>query len=715
MKNDYSYYEIYYQPGDCPVFCYRSGLMTYEETLLNGVLVSSGYNTAGYPLNVLSNFPSRNKLLNIAEPSSFNIDIDGQGIDYKLKFIDFNTVKYDNAIEGILTLESEIKAVRLKIHTVLDGTHMFSRYIEIENNSENYINLSRLILLGGCIEQKNRRELTDDNDINRIYSVGYFGNDAWGREGEFIWRDLQPDTLSVNCRFGRDRFRHPLIFIKNRLTGTMYFSQIAWSGGCRFSVDYNAVTEESNTDLSFKAEISARNPLTVIPPKTSFITPEVHMGAVSGGLDDAVNEMHAHIRKTVLTAPEASPVACLVGGGMGAEHDMSVETTKSFMKQLSEMGAEMFYIDAGWECPPSLETEWSHYNGMNIPDKERYPNGLNELSDYCHSLGMKFGLWVDIETLGDKSKVFIEHPEWRAKNIFGEQSKNLIDFSNPKAVKWAENELARIISEYKLDLLRVDHNVSYRDYFTMGDIGTGVEECLSVRHTNAVYNIYSNLKKRFPDVIFENCAGGGGRTDLGMMKNFNHTWVSDWQKAPRSITITNGMTLALPPERVDRLFAGMGSHEFGSIDLQMRNVMLTHMSLNVIAPVSADINPLQMQFIRHSVKIYKDFIRDFLPVSKIFHHTPDTVSSLENGFSALEISAPGSEKGAVAVFTLSDSKSDKYTVIPKGINPSFDYIITLDNIDSSFKVSGYELMTKGLEINIPASLSSELILYKVEK
>ena len=120
-----------------------------------------------------------------------------------------------------------------------------------------------------------------------------------------------------------------------------------------------------------------------------------------------------------------------------------------------------------------------------------------------------------------------------------------------------------------------------------------------------------------------------------MMKAFNHTWVSDCQCAPHSLYITNGMTMALPPERVDRLFAGMGCHSFGSFDLQMRNTMLTHMSLNVVAPASASLIPLQMEFVIHSTDIYKEFIRPILPTAKMCHHTPDSSESLKDGFSAL--------------------------------------------------------------------------------
>lgn len=701
------FFDLYYQAGENPVFSFRSGLAVYEEVLHNGVLVASGYNAAGYPLGVLSGFPSRLNPVDFAEPSAFNIEIDGRSIDFALKFVDLIIDRTENGIESVLILDSGIKPVRLKIYTILDGTQMFSRYIEIENLSDDSLALSRLSLLAGGLEKNEHDRYGIHTDINKIYSVGYFESDRWGREGEFVWHDLMPETLCVSTRFGRDRFRHPLIFIRNNITGVMYFSQIGWSSGCRFTLDFSANSERTSSALAFKAEVVSHNPMAVIAPHETFVTPEVHMGVINGGLDDAVNEMHAHIRKSVFNMEEADPTECLVGAGMGAEHDMSVETSKDFMRQFADMGAEVFIVDAGWECPPDLQTEWGNYNGVRVPNPERYPNGMQELSDYCHSLGMKFGLWVDIESLGSKCSDFAEHPEWRAKNIFGERNPRMVDMSNPEVAEWTERELARVIEEYRLDLLRVDHNVSFREYFSFNG-----GECISIRHHQAVYKMYENLKKRFPNVIFENCAGGGARTDLGMMKNFNHTWVSDCQRAPYSVSITNGMTMALPPERVDRLFAGMGCHEHGSLDLQMRNTMLTHMTLNVVAPVGAELNSAQTEFIRRSVKLYKDFIRPIMPAAKVYHHTPE---AMKERLCVLEIAAPDSSRGAIGVFALSNAGKEKACIIPQGINAGKQYKITLDNSGASFVLSGYEMMNGGLNTAIPSSLSSELVLYEEMK
>ncbi|MBR5233831.1 MAG: alpha-galactosidase [Clostridia bacterium] len=700
MKNPY--FKIEFSDKNELCFSYRSGMMVYEEVFSDGMLLPCGYNASGYPLNVLQNITTRLDSTNWQEPSSFNIELDGQSVDFRLRFVDFTVNETENSAEGILTLESELKPVRIKMYTIIDGTQMFSRYFEIENLSSDKMNLSRLCLLSGGLENIQKNRFIYDNNIENFYSLGYFENTHWAREGLFTWRKVTPDTLTIDSRFLRDRFRHPLVFLKNNVNGLMYFSQIAYSGGCRFSVDYNATREDDDTYISLKAEITSYNPLCVIEPYEKFRTPEIHMGVVMGGLDEAVNEMHSHTRKCL---PETN---LLVGFGMGAEHDMSVECTKDYMRQAAEMGAEVFLVDAGWYCPPGEQMKWGEYCGDNFPHPDRYHDGIKEISDYCHKLGMKFCMWADIENMGNLAKLRNEKPEWFANDIYGRSTDSLIDMTNPEAVLWCENELARMIEEYNMDMLRVDNNGSFRNYYGIGKDG----DCLSLRRFNVIYKTYDNLKKRFPDVIFENCAGGGGRTDLGLMRYFSHTWVSDNQRSPYSVMITNGMTMALPPEKVDRLFAGMGCHDQGSFDLHMRNTMLGHMSLNTIAPCGCEVNPIQMEFVKHSVEIYKNFIRGFLPQSKIYHHTPDTVETHKNGFSCLEIASECKTKGVIAAFTLVSPGTDVYTVFPKGINVSKTYAVTFDNSRETFEVSGRQLMTHGINIRIPTALSSELVIFE---
>jgi len=438
------------------------------------------------------------------------------------------------------------------------------------------------------------------------------------------------------------------------------------------------------------------------------------MGYLIGGLDDAVNAMHSHVRKSVLNLPEADCSACLVGAGMGAEHDMSVQTTKSFIDQFAAMGAEVLIVDAGWQNPPAKEMEWVKHNGINHPDPDRYPNGISEIVDYCHEKGMKFGLWVEIERLGEYAPARTEHPEWALRSVYGDNV-GYLDFNNPDAARWAEDELARIISEYRLDLLRVDYNVSAKTYFNMRDRGTGIKESLSIRHFEAVYQMYQNLKKRFPQVIFENCAGGGGRTNLDFVENFTHTWVSDVQTAPRGLAITNGMTMALPPERVDRLASGMNSHTRGSLAHTIRQTLFGRPTTNSYGPVGSPMNPNQIDFVRRSYTIYKTEIRPYAADGKIFHHTPEIWEAQPKGTCILERASEDGCHAVIGVFTLSDAARDGQeivTVYPRGLDVSRRYALTFDNSGKTVNADGFTLVNEGIRVRLEAALSSELLVLR---
>src|SRR5690606_20250419 len=140
-----------------------------------------------------------------------------------------------------------------------------------------------------------------------------------------------------------------------------------------------------------------------------------------------------------------------------------------------------------------------------------------------------------------------------------------LDLTNPDAARWMEEQISKVITENELEFFRLDYNV--------GNIGPaianerdGFVENGYWRYYEALYSIYDRLRERFPDVIFETCASGGGRTDIGMVQRFSHSWVTDWQIAPRAFSITNGMTMALPPEHVDRLLGGQNGHTTAELD-----------------------------------------------------------------------------------------------------------------------------------------------------
>lgn len=689
------------------VFCYRSGNAVLEESFEDGVLYSAGNNAAGYPLNVLSNCNTRLNPYDFAEPFSFNAVIDGETVCRGLSFEGIEIIE-DGKHAAVSFLSSD-KEIKITIHTLVDGSEVFTRYIEIKNLSASAKKISKLVLHGGALERTDFGSVSwyDNENEKNVYDIGYFRNDDWGREGEFDFTPLQAGTTCVDCKFGVSRFRHPSVFIRNNLSGKMFNIQCGWSGGVRFSFNNLSRSSCGFSALSYSVELTGYAPLYILEAGETLVTPEIHICIVHGGIDKAVNESIKHIRRSVL--PNKTDLA--VGGGMGAEHDMSVETSMAFAKQLHDMGAEIFIIDAGWVCPPHKETEWHAYNGINRFNAERYPDdGLMRIRDYCHSIGMKFAMWMEPERYGDRSGIKEKHPEWVGKNVFGGRTEGFLDFTNPEVVEWVESEISYVIETYGLELLRIDYNINGCDCFGFNEKG----ECIALRHYSEIYKMFARLKAKYPEVVFENCAGGGGRTDLGFLKNFNHTWVSDNQVMPRSTEITNGMTMVLPPERVDRLFAGMGCHILGDMKSHLRNTMLGHMSLNVIAPAILEANSDMMEFIRKSVKLYKEEIRAILPECLVYHHTPTRKEIVEKGYTCLEIAAPNGEKGFFTVFSVPKSNDTEIVIRPKGILQGKNYIVYLDNFETEYKVSGRELADGGIRIRIDSSLSSELVGYKAE-
>ena len=324
---------------------------------------------------------------------------------------------------------------------------------------------------------------------------------------------------------------------------------------------------------------------------------------------------------------------------------------------------------------------------------------------------MLWGLWMDAERIGSKSKIFKSHPQWLAVAYDGEKSLgNMLDLTKPEVAKWMEEQIVRVVNENELDFFRLDYNVGHIAA-GLHSIKDGFVENGYWRYYEALYGVYDRIRKRFPDLILENCAGGGGRTDIGMIRRFSHTWVTDWQLAPRSFTITNGMTMALPPEYVDRLMAGQNGHLSGDLDFQLRQLLFVRPTLAFFNPIGADWNPHQLARLNHFIKLYKDYVRPFMSTSRIYHHTPTFSGSEPHGWGVLELASEDHSRAIAGLFQLSNPKNYDFLIRMRGLELSRNYQVTFDNTRQSCKMNGYALMQDGIKIRLEGALTSELLIF----
>ena len=172
------------------------------------------------------------------------------------------------------------------------------------------------------------------------------------------------------------------------------------------------------------------------------------------------------------------------------------------------------------------------------------------------------------------------------------------------------------------------------------------------------------------------------------------------------------MTMVLPPEKVNGLAGGMNSHLVGSLDFQVRRTIFGQPCVNTFNCMGSTYNPNQMEFVKHTMDIYKEYVRPYAKDGLIFHHTPECCSNYPRGVAILERSAQNGECGILGIFGLCDFVGEAVIVYPKGLDVSANYEITFDNSGAKAVVSGYSLANEGVRARMDASLSTELLIYK---
>ena len=729
--NEYKDIYVNETPSGAPVFCYRTGMTVYEEVFDKNRLVSAGWNTAGTPLNVLEGMPARLDWDSFARPWAFEAEIDGECLAYDWLYDGFHryeeTVPGNGArlLHGVVTLKNRLRPLTAQIHTVLSGSAVFTRYLTLTNESERPMRLNKLVVMGGGLEifYGWPQYVSGERDKERLYSLGYMENAHACAEGLFRWRPLASGGTHFSGRWPDDRHRYPMFMLKNGPLGRIWFAQLAYSGGFEFRFDAdldiapNGVSgggDRAGAKVGFEMALSAPAPLLVLQPGERFTSPEVYIGCVHGDLDDAVNMMHRHTRRAVFTYAEPAGAVATVGAGIGPERAMTEDAIFHTIDTAAAVGAETCIVDAGWYCPEGKEGgEWWSRVGDWRPDKEKYGADFARVRARCREKGLRFGLWMECERMGLDTPVAAAHPDWYQTRCLGGQKNTVIDMTNPEAAAWVKSEVERVIRSYGVELFRLDYNVGAADSVCRTQRG-GARESSYLRYYRALYDMFASLREEFPDVIFENCAGGGARCDLGMVKHFTHTWVSDYQIPPRCVAVTDGISMTLPPERIDRLVSGMNGHLCGSLDFTVRAAILCKPTTNTYNPLGSEMNADELAFVRRSFEIYKEFIRPYMTDGLIFHHTPELYGSHPSGRCVLERAAADGSRGVIGVFQLADLRpgEETVTVYPRGLDAGRTYTVTLDNSRAEFTASGYSLINGGVRLRLPASLSSELILYR---
>ncbi len=725
--NDTLFFDSYFteENGD-KYITYRSGMMVYEEGLVDGFFISTGYNGAGFvPQTTTRPAPERLKASSFANKNTFSLSFDGQTLYSHWKWVDYSTDTDDKGMVVTVKLENTKRPFAVAVKTRLDGTGVITRWLEIENKSGALAAMSGMsVMSGGLVETKRPSDHMKNGE--NIWRLGYMNEPNQIFEGIFKWQDIPKNSGAyISGRFAQGRYRHPMFVLENKAMGQCFIGQLAYSGGYKFDFLSNEPAlfhKHSMNYLSFDCSIEGVAPLYVLEKGETLSSPEFHFGMMYGGLDVCVNEMHRHIRHSVMKYEIKEGHESPIEAGIGPEVGMDQEDIIAFMDNAAKIGCEIVFLDASWYAQKGKETNWAHDCGNWTPDVCRYEIGIEGLRDHCHSKGMKFGLWMEPERIGkdcpganDMIDMYLRGYDDKVRGgIEGGENSGMLDLGRPSAAKWVEEQIVSLIERYDLDFFRLDHNGENQYAFSFNERG-GYNEHAEMRYINEWYAIFDRLRERFPNVIFENCASGGGRTDLGMVSRVSHTWVTDWQIAPRSFAIINGMSMCLPPEYLDRLMAGQTGHTNAELDFQARLMLFGRPTVGTVAPPELVVNPIHSDRVTHTLNLYKKYVRPIHATgSLVFHHTPEVDAVDPRGNGILELAASDGSASIIGIFQLSDpSEQDKQINVRfKGVDIGAEYLLTTDNDGRSAKVSGYELKNRGVHVELSSALTTELLIAK---
>lgn len=691
---------------------YVSDTTVYEEALDHGRLIGLYWSATGHVHreNVATNLLT--KLNSLTRPfHAFELEMDGQSLHNRWDWVGTTRRpgRKANTEESVVELKHQVRPVSLKVVTRVDGSAILVRYLEITNTGTAPAALASVspwagVLWNVATEPPNHIENINpsfDERAQAKYSLGHFAGDRWGEEGDFVWRPLPSENYRVERQTEGRAFSSPYFVVRNEATGEMFFIGLAWSGNYMAEFAYR-----HDTMLSFRVGPLGPAPLRVIAPGETVVSPEVHMGPVHGGMDQAVANWHRHMRASVVPPKPKGRESYTVAGRVVEQPD---EWILREIDIAAEMGAEAFMVDAGWYGDKF--SGWYELRG-DWWEGKWLPGGVAGIRDYTRGKGLLFGLWHEAEGLSKNSKTRADHPDWVLKTDDGRECAETLDLANPEAAGFFSDTVRRIVKDYQLDFYKLDYNVATGEGGQT--VAGGYAEGEPWRHMETLYRTYEQVLTENPSVCLENCASGGGRNDLGMLSRFHYCCESDWSAFPYSIRAINGLSRFIPPEAICYYHNHMQhAHQTADLDTHLRVALFCGVPIFVgFGAQNADRSTVYFQKAKRYIALHKGFCRPVLAGAPVVHHhTPDIGVFQKADWCALEYAAPDQSRGYAGVFKLTGSQ-DPYCLRLRGVDAGADYEVTLDNSGRKFRTSGHELGNAGLIIRLDTALTSELVLYK---
>ncbi len=351
-------------------------------------------------------------------------------------------------------------------------------------------------------------------------------NGAWAREFEPARTECGPGTVAGGSRTGCSSNRaNPFVMLEGRgadeVHGDCYGFHLLYSGD-----HFECACGNAYGKLRFLQGIQPEGFSWRLEPGEGFCAPEAAM-TYGWGAAEMSGNLHAFIREHVVRGwwkRRARPV--LVNSWESFYFRFTQKDLLRLARRGKALGAELFVLDDGWFG--KRDNDRRSLGDWDVADRRKLPEGLGGLANRVRALGIGFGLWVEPEMVSEDSGLYRAHPDWilgRPGQAVG-RNQFILDLSRAEVQDHLIRVLSGVFEEAKPAYVKWDMNRVMTDTYSAA---LPPERQGEVRHRYilGLYRVLGELTARFPQILFEACASGGNRTDLGMLCYMPQVWLSD--------------------------------------------------------------------------------------------------------------------------------------------------------------------------------------------
>ena len=486
--------------------------------------------------------------------------------------------------EGII--EKNYK-LRLNLYyIVFEKENVITRYADLINEGNETIEIDRMLSM--------QLDLPDKG-YHGIYFDG-----AWAREMH-AYHVLLGHGMHVNrSNTGTSSNRaNPFFMVAkgdtNEDAGECFGFNLIYSGNHMEIADSNTYGK-----IRILTGINDENFRYMLRPGEIFEAPEAVMTYTEQGFNRLSHNMHAFIREHIIRGEwknQNRPV--LLNSWEAAYFKFDEAKLLRLAKRAADVGIELFVMDDGWFGERDDDTKALGDWEVNT---KKLPSGIKGLSEKINKLGLDFGIWVEPEMVNVNSKLYKEHPDWCLVNPRREHSEGrnqrVLDLSRKEVREFIIDSMSKVFSSGNIAYVKWDMNRVFSDVYSVGmpetekenkangeaagkpgeingskeKAGAGTEAGnaallaarqgeIAHRYVLGLYEVMDVLTKKFPHILFEGCASGGNRFDLGILSYFPQIWASDDTDPICRAEIQQGYSYGYPMECMGAHVSASPNHQ----------------------------------------------------------------------------------------------------------------------------------------------------------